>query len=230
MSERFKDVRDGPFGVPQLRFSSLLQLISNWLHPKTGAVVEELPDTPEKAEFEATCPYADERRVRQFHLRDFETAATNPFAIWKTELSDDDEAVVEDVLRMIRLWQREVLSSGAIPLLVVLPFPMQIAGASPTWREWYCVDQDLVISDRPQQILAEFCTENGLECLDLLPLWREFHSRPIWKSPDQMLSGCCDSHWNDRGHFLAAEAIARKLGQIEKFDRHAKRSTKPASQ
>ncbi len=60
--------------------------------------------------------------------------------------------------------------------------------------------------EAPFRRLADFCRREGIECLDLLPVFRrEYAARPrLFHFPD-------DGHWNEEGHRLAARALADYL-------------------
>jgi hypothetical protein len=68
----------------------------------------------------------------------------------------------------------------------------------------------------PQRLLSEFFRENGIDHLDLLPLFqKEGRTRTLW--------ACQDPHWNAEGNRTAAAAIAahlvRKGGTLDRRDR-----------
>ncbi len=62
--------------------------------------------------------------------------------------------------------------------------------------------------DLPQRVLAAFCAEQGLPCLDLLPAFRAVAPLPDGR---RHLYSLRDSHWNRRGNAAAGEALAEFL-------------------
>ena len=60
---------------------------------------------------------------------------------------------------------------------------------------------------RPQRLVAEFCRAIALECLDALPGVLELERRGA------RTYYAIDNHWTPVGHAMAAELIARRLGE-----------------
>jgi hypothetical protein len=78
-------------------------------------------------------------------------------------------------------------------------------------REWsatlwhYALDAGAFDVDRPNRLIRDACVQRGLVCVDLLPAFR----RGCAMQPCYMSRG--DMHWNARGHWIAARAIAEDL-------------------
>ncbi len=86
-------------------------------------------------------------------------------------------------------------------LVVIIPDVNQIDRSLLTEivkdKNW--VNRDLQL-ELPQELLSDFFVESKIEYLDLLPMFRQWGLK-------ENLYGVNDTHWNNRGNFLAAEAI-----------------------
>jgi hypothetical protein len=60
--------------------------------------------------------------------------------------------------------------------------------------------------DRPQRLMTEFCRAAMLDCVDALPGVLELERRGV------RTYYAIDNHWTPAGHALAAELVARRLG------------------
>lgn len=82
-------------------------------------------------------------------------------------------------------------------------------------RVWRLVQEALpgeqLERDRPQRVLGEFCAQEGIPCLDLLP---RFRAVPPLPDGDRHLYHRDDSHWNRRGNEQAGAALAEFLGRL----------------
>jgi hypothetical protein len=101
---------------------------------------------------------------------------------------------VEDLLVAIRDVCRE---HGADLLVVIIPMRQQVYPAERRGHE----DLDW---DKPQRLVEDFLTRNGVAWLDLRPALVAASSGPP-------LYFAIDSHWTPRGHEVAAEAIAEHV-------------------
>lgn len=152
------------------------------------------------------CPSSN-LRVQQFWRREGDSVLFNPFAIFKRDLTREDQAVVEDIVNHLRILRDEAEDSGSRFVLVIVPHAFQVTGQSPTARAFFCVPDGFVLNDRPQRLVGGFCRERRTACLDLLPGWRE---------SDVPLSFAGDPHLDERGHTAVArvltDLIMRTLG------------------
>jgi len=102
---------------------------------------------------------------------------------------------------------RDLLAARRIGFLVFLiPDEFQVdAGlrrAVLRQHGWRDADFDWA---RPQARLMDFCAAESLECVDLLPLFKQAHAA------GQRLYLPNDSHWNEAGIDLAAQALFERL-------------------
>lgn len=74
------------------------------------------------------------------------------------------------------------------------------AGIPPEAAQW----------DRPQAAIRNWCASQSVPCVDLLPPFREAGNA----GGDESLYLVADSHFNARGHLLAAEVLARELAEF----------------
>jgi hypothetical protein len=63
----------------------------------------------------------------------------------------------------------------------------------------------LALLDQPYQMMKDFCTQENLTCIDLLPIFQQ-HT-------DEQLYFTTDMHLNKRGNEVLAEALARWLAE-----------------
>jgi hypothetical protein len=111
--------------------------------------------------------------------------------------------ITQEALRRLH---RAVTDEGAGFVLVngttrIQVHPNEIARVAAAHPEWNL--------DGPQRFLAETAAESRFAYYDLVPGFREAASDGVY------LHGCPENggegHWNERGHQLAAESIARFL-------------------
>ena len=122
---------------------------------------------------------------------------------------DDHREVFErffaDAREVLVRLHRSVRSHGAQLVMVVIPDEYQVnAELRRQIEERFEIDPETLDLTLPQRRLADFCREEGLACLDLLPLLEAAPERTYRPR---------DTHWNAAGNRLAAEAIADFLAQ-----------------
>lgn len=98
--------------------------------------------------------------------------------------------------------------NGAKFLLVILTWREQVhpnywEETLDTYPELRYKDLDL---EKPTTIVKDFCSENNITCLELLPYFREYANKT-----GNRLHYHYDGHWNSNGHELAAELIYNKI-------------------
>ena len=71
----------------------------------------------------------------------------------------------------------------------------------------FTLDEQFLHAARPQELMAEFSRENGVECFDLLPRFRENRDRRFYLENDD--------HWNEQGNAFAFELIKEYLEGLE---------------
>ena len=98
-------------------------------------------------------------------------------------------------------------SAGDRLRVVVIPDQFQVD--DPLWQQLLAGERssaDRFVRDLPQQRIRAFCAEQGIACLDLLPLLRDAQRT----APVHHLR---DTHWNAHGNRVAGEAIAAFLAE-----------------
>ena len=96
----------------------------------------------------------------------------------------------------------QFLSARHVPWVLVL-LPDQVQVEDELQREFVFYTKTLAGSysfDKPQRLLRAWCAEQGIEVIDLLPLFRQDQTRGRYYRLD-------DIHWNVEGHALAARTI-----------------------
>lgn len=128
----------------------------------------------------------------------------------RLRLVDDDhrrvfERLFADAREVLARLHRSVQGNGARLVMVVIPDEFQV---SPELlrqiEERFEIDPETLDLTLPQRRLASFCREEGLACVDLLPL--------IEAEPGRVYR-LRDTHWNAAGNRLAAEALADFLAE-----------------
>ncbi|MBI1383123.1 MAG: hypothetical protein GC161_18800 [Planctomycetaceae bacterium] len=115
---------------------------------------------------------------------------------------------MEVCLARVKAWCDE---RGVHLAVAILPDVVQVednlqaqvaafAGIPPGAAEW----------DRPQSAIRNWCATQSVPCVDLLPPFRKAGRA----GGDDSLYLVADSHFNARGHLLAAEVLARELSEF----------------
>lgn len=108
-----------------------------------------------------------------------------------------------DLLKM-----KNYLNEKNVPFLVVI-IPMDVQVHNKYWSKYpnKVFEENEFKNDRPQKKFQNICKQNELNCLDLLPIFREH-------SDELLFPAQTDSHFNEAGNRLAAESIFAKLKPI----------------
>jgi hypothetical protein len=114
---------------------------------------------------------------------------------------------------LLRELRREVEADGARLGVVVIPSPFQVYESYRMLVRRAFADRPdaqafLADPQRPGRMLAEFCRQEGLPCLDLTAPFTE-------AGPGASLFSPKDYHFSRRGHRVAGAAIARFVREIE---------------
>jgi hypothetical protein len=91
--------------------------------------------------------------------------------------------------------------------LVVL-FPVRVQVSERDWKLLYRatgLDPAGFDLERPNRSILRFCADRRMDCLDLLPAFRE--AQRAGRGP--LFRALGDMHFNDQGQAVAAAAIAR---------------------
>lgn len=109
-----------------------------------------------------------------------------------------------DVRHVLGLILDEAAALGAEVLPVIFPHSFQVSTAHyALYRSWKInVDDEMLESHRPQELLTAFYRARGLEPLDLLPGFRAAGEPLYWER---------DEHLNLRGQELAARLITEQV-------------------
>lgn len=133
---------------------------------------------------------------------EFEYYRTPLFKNRLTEKERDKINIVQDIVIQIN---RQLRERGVVFFLYIIPDEIQVN--SILCREvmdLFQLDPGDYNFRQPQEIMTEFCRENGILVYDLLPdLLRAENDCPLYQLRD--------SHWNERGNSIAAESLANFL-------------------
>ncbi len=117
------------------------------------------------------------------------------------------------IARILTEIHKGVERSGAEFLMMIIPAEFQVdpevARAAADLLEMPLSDFDL---DRPQRLVTEFCKKTGIECIDLLPAFREAGIR-------RKLYRKQNTHWNVEGNALAVEELMNWASRADAFGR-----------
>lgn len=128
-------------------------------------------------------------RFKQRQGRNFEEFQVKNLV--KDKLSPEIEEAWRVTLKDIREMKR-ICDNAKIPmLLLIAPFAFQLAAPEK--------------SNQPQRRLKAFALKNGIECLDLLPLFAKHKNEKLFADAD---------HFAKRGHEIAANALKNKLIEL----------------
>jgi hypothetical protein len=135
-----------------------------------------------------------------------EDCAGNVGAIYKEVYSDEDIRNFGYTLDTLRDLQQAVEADGARMILVIMPESNQIPGQGEGIKVYRGMRVGEVIESRaPQAMMAGFCSDNGIECLDLL--------EPLTAHQDEPIFWVYDLHLTPRGHQVVADVLADYLEQ-----------------
>lgn len=116
-----------------------------------------------------------------------------------------DRASLGNFFAAMRTMQQ---AAGSIPLCVLL-IPDEFQVEDDVWRDVLDASGgEALVRDRAQELLVPWFSENGVACLDLLPIFRAVPAMPDGR---KHLYHLRDTHWNARGNRVAGEALAEFL-------------------
>jgi len=140
----------------------------------------------------------------KYELRNEMAIGEGNNAIYKDTFTEDDLADIELSLAPLRHLKREVDDDGRQLLLVVIPENHQVPGQGEAIKYRRGLEPgEVITSTAPQDLLAEFCERERIDCLDLLPVFQA--------NSDTFIYWADDSHLTPVGHQLVAETIASHL-------------------
>jgi len=127
--------------------------------------------------------------------------------------SSESERAWEKIKGLLGETQGLCRKMGARLMIVILPNTLQVNRSHLEFyqRLAFHVDERTLISDKPQALLREFCREQQVPCLDLLPAFRAQREKEFFRENDD--------HFNRDGnelaarlvlHFIEKEAVLRK--------------------
>lgn len=139
-----------------------------------------------------------------YGIRDDSLIRNNRDAIYKDSYTPFDLEDIEVALDALRYLHEAAGADGRRLVLVIMPDSNQIPNQSEGVKPGRGLHPGQIMeSTAPQRLMAEFCTAEGIECLDLLPLLLEYQ--------DEMLFWVYDTHLTERGHEVLAEILAEYL-------------------
>lgn len=107
--------------------------------------------------------------------------------------------------------KHRVEKHGSKFLVVLFPTRFQIDHRD--WRlltKFYALDDSRFDLGYPNQRIQQFCRQNHIHCLDLLP---EFKSN-VLKNGERLYMGRGDMHFNARGQSLAARILGEHIDAL----------------
>ena len=125
----------------------------------------------------------------------------NDIGIFMRDFADGDE--VFEVFTANLRTAREL--TGSTPLHLAF-FPQRFQQSEREWAaqiSYYALNPERFDLELPNRQLAKICSQEKLNCLDLLPAFRE--------RGQELLHYPYDMHWNDAGNQLAGDVIADYL-------------------
>jgi len=139
-----------------------------------------------------------------FEMRETTSVESMLIGIYKDEYTPEDMAQINRTLQYLAFIQEDAADIGAETIIVILPPKEQINLDDPD------APADIP-STQPQDLLKDFCQEQGMTCVDLLPALREGA-----KESSPYLTG--NIHFNEYGHAIAAEEIEKAIIALETDD------------
>ena len=133
---------------------------------------------------------------------EFEYYRTPLFKKRLTEEEKDKINLVQDIVIQIN---RQLRERGVVFFLYIIPDEIQVDSIlGREVMELFQLDPGDYNFRQPQEIMTEFCRENGILVHDLLP-------DLLRAENDHSLYQLRDSHWNERGNSIAAESLTNFL-------------------
>jgi len=127
-------------------------------------------------------------------------------SVFKTAYSEDDLEIIQQTLQAFRYLDSAVQADGRKLLLVIIPVNNQMPGQGNAYKSFRGMQiGEIIDSTAPQDILNQFCEEEDLACIDLLPIFKEYSTEQLyWYN---------EVHLTPRGHQLVGEVIADYLAE-----------------
>lgn len=126
----------------------------------------------------------------------------------KNNLSEFDEAW-KITKKLVLETKAEVEKLGAKYVLVVIPASEQIdiKKQNEIYKIYPEMNPNEISFDKPEKILAEFCSENSIECYFMSPYFKKYLS----DNPNKELYFFKDGHWNTDGANLASDFLYQEF-------------------
>jgi hypothetical protein len=155
--------------------------------------------TAQIIDYDAPCAYCDSLADRAVY--------STPTGIFKSAYTAEDEDEITDTLAELAMLADEVQADGRDFLLVIMPLNHQVPLQGLLHKQTRHLAFDEIINSRhPQDILLAFCAEQGLNCLDLLPVFIDHE--------DELIYWDDETHLAPPGHILTGDTIAGALAEI----------------
>lgn len=133
----------------------------------------------------------------------------NRMRICWSERREVFEELASGVTEVLKRFDVEVRASGSEFVVMVIPDDYQVnKELQRDIFERFKIRPDSVDLDLPQSRLAAYFEEEGIDYLDLLPVFRRQAEHETLYTPR-------NTHWNPRGNALAAQTLAAYL--VERF-------------
>jgi len=151
----------------------------------------------------------------------FATAPKKPTLTWPVFLPSDHPATDP---RLPKFWDRyftaldlirNYCDENGIKLLISIN-PMDTQVSKSYWKKYtpLLFDDEAFKADRPQKRILEYCDQNKVECLDLLPQFRENKQRD-----ELYFLAKADPHFDKAGHRLVSDILFSRLAEfIKKYE------------
>lgn len=124
-------------------------------------------------------------------------------AMFKDEYSEEDLELLNLTIQPLALLNEAVEADGSELLVVIMPGKAQIPGQSGVPRNESLREGQYLSADNPQQYIMDFCGENDIDCLNLLPIMRD--------DPSIQYYWLYDQHLTNAGHEFTADAVANEI-------------------
>lgn len=146
-------------------------------------------------------------QCNNYTLRGISLIRNNTTAIYKDEYTTLDEHDIQIALEPISQIAALARQNNQQFVLIILPQKVQIPNQPGPSQVLGIEDETLLDSTKPQDLMLEFCQDNDLECINILPAMRE--------DPDQAYFWKYDFHLTEAGHQLTAdEAVPVLLSML----------------
>ena len=137
--------------------------------------------------------------------------ANNGLGIFLTRPPEEVRVAYQQLFRILSALSR-FSKSRDVRLLIVI-FPQRFQVQDQDWHktvEVYGLREECFDRDLPNREIAQFCGNNGINCLDPTQQMRETYER----SRKSLYLPNHDMHWNARGHEALAEVLAPAIARF----------------